>query len=229
MIERRKDPPPREAVQLQKNEAIAELAQAFTNPVRLQLLGILNQAESSVDVLAKKIGQTRANTSAQLQALTRAHLVDSRRSGRNIYYRIRDDRVRELWSLLQRVAAEEAPGFRSLIGSYFEEAEPFTRKDGLELLAAVKSGDLILLDLRPGDEYEAGHLPGAFSIPHEELEARISELPKSKPIVAYCRGRFCVIAADMVEYLRRNGRKARNLHAGPPDWRRLGLPIAKVA
>lgn len=217
--------PTRQEAQEAKNAAIAELAQAFTNPVRLQILGILNQTESSVDVLADKIGQTRANTSAQLKALSRSHLVTSRRSGRNVHYRLASDRVRELWSVLQAVAAETVPSLQHLMLTYFEPAGTFTRKDGEALLRAVERGETVLFDLRPEDEFRAGHLPAARSIPFQELDRRIAEVPKSKPAVAYCRGRYCVIAADSVERLRSSGRNVRNLNAGVSDWARAGLPI----
>ena len=206
-----------------KNEAIARLAQAFTNPVRLAIVGLLAQGEASVDTIARKTGQSRANASAQLKVLLEADLALSRREGRHVYYRLAGPPVRRLWRALQDVAAEQNPALRELVRDWLGEPVPLDRKSARELRREVEAGKVTLVDLRPADEYSACHIPGALSLPAEELPHRVDELPKRKEIVAYCRGPWCADAAEGVRLIESTGRRVRNLYAGTPDWTALGL------
>lgn len=219
----------RQQAQAVKQQAISQLARAFTNPVRLQLVGALNQGEASVDVLARKIGQSRANTSAQLKVLLESHVVSLRREGRHVYYQLKSDAVRRLWSALQEVAALEDPGFRELVRTWMGEPAALSRRAGRALLDEVKANRVALIDLRAADEYQAGHIPGALSVPLDALREHSRSLPADREIVAYCRGRYCIMAAEGVQRLRQSGHPVRNLFAGIADWERHRLPVDRGA
>lgn len=210
-----------------KNDAIARLAQAFTNPVRLQILGILEQGEAPVEVLAEKIGQSGANTSAQLRHLAAAHLVVSRREGRHIYYRLASAGVRRLRRALQEVAATSAPELRELSREWFEPSGEVDRPAGLALLERVQRGDVLLLDVRPPDEHAQGHLPGSRNVSAREVESAVDDLEPGRPVFVYCRGHFCVQAADCVRRLRARGVQVTNLAMGVSDWEAAGLPVVR--
>lgn len=208
-----------------KNGAIGEIAQAFTNPVRLELLGILAQGEASVDILAAKTGQSKANVSAHLKVLLAARLVAVRRQGRHAFYRLASPAVRRLYGQLQDVAFQIHPELRELLQTWLERPERLDRAGAQELLVRARRGEVVLVDVRPEDEHAAGHLPGAVSIPAEHLEARIRELPEGEEIVVYCRGRYCVLAAESIRRLRAHGRRATNLYASVAEWAEHGLPV----
>lgn len=212
-----------------KNEAIARLAQAFTNPVRLAIVGVLAQGEASVDTIARKTGQSRANASAQLKVLLEAHVAESRREGRHVYYRLAGPAVRRLWRALQDVAAAQDPALRELVRDWLGEPVPLDRKAARTLQREVRDGKIALVDLRPADEYHAGHLPGALSVPADELPDRVDELPKRKEIVVYCRGPWCTEAVEGARVIQDSGRRVRNLYAGAPDWEALGQSVERDA
>ncbi|MDP2308922.1 MAG: metalloregulator ArsR/SmtB family transcription factor [Pseudomonadota bacterium] len=219
---------PSEALRI-KNEAIARLAQAFTNPVRLRLLGILNQGEASVEVLAEKTGQSGANTSAQLRQLASANVVVARREGRHIYYRLASPGVRRLWKSLQEEAAASSPALRELVRDWYGPLDPDDVAAARVLMARVVAGEVTLLDVRPPDEHAAGHLPGARNISADTIEAVVDTLPPGRPVVVYCRGRYCVLAADCVRRLQGRGVDVRNLAMGVADWEAAGLPVSSSA
>jgi rhodanese-related sulfurtransferase/DNA-binding MarR family transcriptional regulator len=209
--------------------AFAEVAKALASGRRAELVDVLVQGERSVDDLAGEIGQSVANTSHHLQALARAGLLTSRREGTRIFYSLSSDRVGELWAALRDVAAEHVAGIDRLATAYLGDRdgiEPITRK---ELVTRLRRRDVVLIDVRPRSEYEAGHIPGARSLPPDEVRKRLRELPKSADVVAYCRGPFCVYADDAVRALRRRGSQARRLEDGFPEWRRAGLAVASGA
>ncbi|MDP2311283.1 MAG: metalloregulator ArsR/SmtB family transcription factor [Pseudomonadota bacterium] len=210
-----------------KNDAIARLAQAFTNPVRLQILGILDQGEAPVDVLAEKTGQSGANTSAQLRHLAGAHLVVSRREGRHIYYRLASPGVRRLWRALQEEAAASAPELRELSREWFAPSQPVDLAAGKALLERVQRGEVLLLDVRPADEHAQGHIPGARNLLAREVESAVDDMEPGRPVVVYCRGPFCVQAADCVRRLRARGVNVTNLAMGVSDWEAAGLPVVR--
>ena len=207
-------------------DAFAEVAKGLSSGRRAEIVDVLAQGERSVDEIASEIGQSVANTSHHLQTLARAGLVTGRRDGTRIFYRLRSDRVAELWSALRDVATAHVAGIDQLVDSYLGDrdgVEPITRK---ELATRLRRRDVVVIDVRPASEYAAGHIPGAHSIPPAEVRKRLRELPSDTEIVAYCRGPFCVYADDAVRTLRRRGLLARRLEDGFPEWRREGLAVA---
>ncbi len=206
--------------------AFAEVAKALASGRRAELVDVLAQGERSVDDLAGEIGQSVANTSHHLQALARAGMLASRREGTRVFYSLSSERVGQLWAALRDVAAEQVAGIDRLATAYLGDRdgiEPITRK---ELVSRLRRRDVLVIDVRPPSEYEAGHIPGARSLPPDEVRKRLRELPKDADVVAYCRGPFCVYADDAVRALRRRGLRARRLEDGFPEWRRAGLEVA---
>jgi rhodanese-related sulfurtransferase len=206
-------------------DAFADVAKALGNGRRAELVDVLVQGERHVDELAAEIGQSVANTSFHLRALATAGLVTTRRDGTRIYYRISSSRVGELWSALRDVAAAHHEQLDALAAAYLGDRsrlEQITRRD---LARRLEAGDVVVIDVRPAAEYEAGHIATARSIPIDQLAASISRLSDEVEIVAYCRGPYCVFADDAVRLLRRRGRRARRLEDGFPEWHRAALPI----
>jgi rhodanese-related sulfurtransferase/DNA-binding transcriptional ArsR family regulator len=203
----------------------ARVAKALANPVRLELLDLLAQAERSVDELARAAGLPVGNTSAQLRALHAAGLLTSRRDGTRVFYRLAGDDIAALYRDLREVARSHLPDAEAARAAYLgsdEPAEPVSRP---ELLRRARAGEALVIDVRPAEEYAAGHIPGAVSIPLGELPARLAVLPPGSEIVAYCRGAYCVLARDAVRLLRARGRSARPLDDGMLEWRLDGLPV----
>jgi rhodanese-related sulfurtransferase/DNA-binding HxlR family transcriptional regulator len=206
--------------------AFAEVAKALGSGRRAEIVDVLAQGERSVDEIAGEIDQSVSNTSHHLQALARAGLVSSRRDGTRLFYKLSSDRVGELWAALRDVAVEHVAGIERLADAYLGDrggVEPISRR---ELAARLRRRDVVVIDVRPRREYESGHIPGARSMPPEEVRKRLRELPEGIEVVAYCRGPFCVYADDAVRALRRRGRSARRLEDGFPEWRRAGLAVA---
>jgi rhodanese-related sulfurtransferase len=198
-------------------EAIALMGKAFASPVRLELLDLLAQAPRSVDELARVSGQSTANTSQHLQALYAAGLVIRAREGTRVRYELAGDEALQLWLALRDASAARLAEVERASRDYLgDEVETIGREDLLERLAR---GDVVLVDVRPRAEYDAGHIEGARSIPLAELERRLAELPPDTEIVAYCRGPFCAYAHEAVRHLRAAGRSARRLQEGWPEWR----------
>lgn len=208
-------------------DAFAEVAKALANGRRAELVDVLAQGERHVEALATEIDQTVANTSFHLRALAAAGLVSTRREGTRVYYRLASERVGDLWSALGDVAADHLDGLEELAAAYLGDRDRLEQIGRDELVERLERGDVIVLDVRPAAEYAAGHLPGARSIPLDELTQRLRELPTDTELVAYCRGPYCVYADDAVRLLRRRGRRARRLVDGLPEWRRAGLPVVE--
>ena len=209
--------------------AFSEVAKALGSGRRAEIVDVLAQGERSVDKIAGEIDQSVANTSHHLQALARAGLLSSRREGTRAFYALSSDRVGELWSAVRDVAAEHVAGIERLATAYLgdrSEIEPITRRD---LVSRLRRRDVVVIDVRPQTEYEAGHIPGARSLPPDEVRKRLRELPKDVEIVAYCRGPFCIYADDAARALGRRGVRARRLEDGFPEWRRAGLAVATGA
>ena len=203
----------------------ARIGKALGNPHRLELLELLAQGERTVDALATESGLTMANASQHLQALREAGLVESRKEGLFVHYRLADPAVFELSKSLRTVAEKRLAELDRLVREHFgdrSDPEPVPMK---ELLARARKGDVVILDTRPAHEFAAGHIAGALSVPVEDLQERLRKLPKTKEYVAYCRGRYCVYADRAVELLRKNGRRARRLTDGFPEWKAAGLPV----
>jgi rhodanese-related sulfurtransferase len=209
-------------------EAFARTGKALSSGKRLELLDLLAQGERTVDALAKAAGLNLTTASAHLQTLKQAGLVANRRDGVRIHYRLAGDDVAGLYALLRQVAqthqADVEPARTAYLGT--DGAEEVDRE---ELLARAQAGGVVVLDVRPAEEYAAGHIPGAISIPVDELAERVAELPNDAEVVAYCRGAYCVLAYDAVRLLHARGRKAVRLTDGMLEWRLAELPVDKVA
>ena len=209
-------------------DAFAEVAKALASGRRAEIVDVLAQGERSVEQLADEIGQSVANTSHHVRAMARAGVLRTRREGTRIVYMLASDRVADVWAALRDIATEQVAGIHELAAAYVGDRaglEPVTRR---QLEARLKAGDTVVLDVRPTAEFEAGHIPGARSVPVGELR-RLRSLSKDIEIVAYCRGPFCAYADEAVRQLRRRGFNARRLEDGFPEWKRAGLPIAAGA
>ncbi len=203
----------------------ARVGKALSNGNRLELLEYIAQGERSVDELAKVSGLTVANTSQHLQLLRQAGLVGCRKDGLKVFYTLSGDDVIGLLDALRGVAERHVADVERLVNTYLtvkDELEPLPRQ---ELLERVRDGLVTVLDVRPPEEYAAGHVPGAVNVPLAELETHLKELNPKQEIVAYCRGPHCVLAFDAVARLRKQGLKARRLEDGYPEWRIAGLPV----
>jgi rhodanese-related sulfurtransferase len=206
-------------------DQFARIGKAVAHPKRIELLDLLCQGERSVEVLAQAAALSVTNASAHLKVLREARLVETRKEGTRVYYRLGSESVCELYFSVRDVAAERFAEVEMMVRDYFEardQLEPVTRE---ELLARTDDGSVLVLDVRPKEEYQAGHIPGAISIPMAHLEERLGDLPRGTEIVAYCRGPYCVLAPQALEVLRRQGFKARRLQDGLPEWRHAGLPV----
>ena len=205
--------------------AFAEVAKALAHSHRLEIIEHLAQSERSVEALAEKVGLSIANASQHLRVMRRAGLLASRRDGKRVIYRLSDSSPLEAVAAIRRVGERNLAEVRQVIGGYFRERdalEPVTRA---ELKRRVRDGLVTVLDVRPVDEYSAGHIPEAINIPLRELARRLSEIPKNHEVVAYCRGPYCVLAFEAVAKLRERGFKARRLEDGYPEWKAAGLPV----
>lgn len=207
-------------------DAVAEVARALGSGRRAEIADVLAQGERSVEALAAEIGQSVANTSHHLRAMARAGLVATRRAGTRVYYRLATDRVAELAAALRDVASEHVAGIDRLAAAYLGDREGVETIGRDELVARLERGDVLLLDVRPAAEYDAGHVASARSVPIGELRRHLRALPPDVEVVAYCRGPFCVYADDAVRELNRRGIRARRLVDGFPEWKRAGLPVA---
>lgn len=207
----------------------AVIAGAFASPKRLEILDILSHGERNVETIASETGLTVANTSRHLQVLKGARLVAWRKDGLQVVYRLADPMVLEGYRSLQALAEVRLAEIGRLVGDYFASTDGFEPVECGELLRRAREREVIVIDVRPREEFEAGHIAGAISIPLSRLKQRLSRLPKGKQIVAYCRGRYCVLAAEVVRQLRARGYDALRLTDGYLEWRDAGYPVASEA
>ena len=207
-------------------EAIAVMGKAFASATRLELLDLLAQAPRTVEELARASGQSTANTSQHLQALHAAGMVTRTREGTRVRYAIAGDRALRLWLALRDASVAQLAEVERAAGDYLGDDVEEIGSD--ELVARLGRGDVVLVDVRPEDEFAAGHIGGARSIPLDELEQRLSELPADREIVAYCRGPFCAYAHEAVRRLQTAGRSARRLEEGWPEWRLAYKPSKRT-
>ena len=207
----------------------AAVARALGHPARLELLELLGQREQSVEILASRSGLSLANASQHLQKLQRAGLVAARREGRFTRYRLADDKVLGLLTALRQVAERRVANVDRIVRDYFshrDALEPVSRDD---LLERLRTGTVTVLDVRPPDEYAAGHVPGALNVSIAELNSRLLQLDPQVEVVAYCRGAYCVLSFEAVALMRDRGFTVRRLEEGFPEWKAAGLPVASCA
>jgi rhodanese-related sulfurtransferase len=208
-------------------DGFAGIGKALASGRRLELLDVLAQGPRSVEHLADEIGQSVANTSAHLRTLATAGLVTTRRDGNRVVYALAGPSVEALWAALRATGTAHVAALDRLAGDYLGDRRELEVMTRAELADRLRRGDpLVVIDVRPSAEYAAGHIPGALSVPPEEVAARLRRLPRDSDVVAYCRGPFCVYADDAVRQLRRRKVKARRLEDGFPEWRKARLPVA---
>ncbi|ODT13984.1 MAG: ArsR family transcriptional regulator [Kaistia sp. SCN 65-12] len=203
----------------------AALARVLGSEHRLELLELLAQGEQPVEVLTERTGLTFANVSQHLQLLRKSGLVTGRREGKNIHYRLQDGPIVEALTALRALAEHNVADVRGIVDSYFTKMDSLEPIGRHELMARLRDEAVTLLDVRPEDEFAAGHIPTARNIPLRMLEARMTDLPTDREIVAYCRGPYCVLSFQVVEALRAKGFRVRRLAEGYPEWKVAGLPV----
>jgi rhodanese-related sulfurtransferase/DNA-binding transcriptional ArsR family regulator len=207
-------------------EQFARAAKAVASPKRIELLELLAQGEHTVEALAQATGMGVTNTSSHLRVLRQARVVETRKDGTKVFYRLAGDEVATFIAALRDLARSRLTEVDEVVRDYFvarDALEPVNRD---ELVERANEGKVVILDVRTREEFAAGHIPGALSVPLGELDVALARLPKRSQIVAYCRGPYCVLAPQAVERLRANGYKARRLADGMPEWRLAGLPVA---
>jgi rhodanese-related sulfurtransferase len=207
-------------------DAFAATAGALASGRRAEIVDVLAQGERSVEVIAREIAQSVANTSHHLRALARAGLVATRREGTSVHYRLASERVVDAWMALRAVAIEHVAGIDRLVTSYLGDRDGLETVSRNELARRLDEGGVTILDVRPPAEHAAGHIPGARAIAPGEVRRQLRGLPENTEVVAYCRGPYCVFADDAVRELVAHGFRARRLEDGFPEWKRAGLPVA---
>lgn len=206
-------------------EQFARISRALASPRRLELLDLLCQGERTVESLAAEAELSVANTSQHLQVMRAARLLETRRVEQFVYYRVAHDAVGDLWLKLRDIGQLRLAEMDQVVQDYFEGRKEWSSVDREALLQRARAGEVILLDVRPAEEYAAAHLPTAISIPLGRLSLYLDSLPRDREVVAYCRGPYCVFATEAVDLLRRQGFRASRIEAGVLDWRAAGLPL----
>ena len=206
-------------------EQFARIAHAFAAPKRLEIIDILAQGERDVDSLAREGAMTVANASRHLQILKAARLVENRREGVRIFYKLTDDDVFDCWKNLQSIAEKLVAELREINRLFMQERDSMETISAAELWQRIQNNDVVVLDVRPTYEYEQSHIPKSISMPIAQLKDKISELSSDTEVVAYCRGPYCVLSPEAIAILKKAGIKAIRLEEGLPEWRRAGLPV----
>jgi rhodanese-related sulfurtransferase len=207
-------------------DALAGVAKAIGSGRRAEIVDLLAQGTRSVEEIAAETGLSVANTSHHLRTLAAARLVTTRRDGTRIWYSLASDRVAQLWAAVRDVAAQHISEIEGLAATYLGDRDGMEAITREELAARLERGEVLVIDVRPEPEFEAGHVVGARSVPIDQLDRWLVSAPRDQEIVAYCRGPYCVFADDAVRVLRAQGISARRLQDGFPEWRRAGLPVA---
>jgi rhodanese-related sulfurtransferase len=207
-------------------EQLARIGKSLASPPRLELLDLLCQGPRTVEALALEAGLSVANASQHLQILRAARLVDARKEGLFVTYRLADQQVCEFYQALRALAESRLAEIDAIVRQFNSGRESMEAVEKQALLERVRRAEVIVLDVRPPEEYRAGHIPGAVSIPLKELRNHLSRLPRRREIVAYCRGPYCVLAVEAVKLLRSKGFRAIRMEQGVPEWRAAGLPVA---
>ena len=204
---------------------LARIAKSLGSGPRLEMLDILCQGPRTVEALAGEVGQSVANTSHHLQVLRRARLVETERQGVHVTYHLADDEVCVFFLALRRLAESRLLEIEEVMREFLQSRDAMQPVDRDELVERIRNDEVTVLDVRPYEEYRAGHIPGALSVPLDDLDRRMAELPLDREVVAYCRGPYCVLAIEAVERLRGRGYRASRLEEGIPEWRARGLPV----
>lgn len=205
---------------------IARIGQAVASPARLGLLDLLRQGPRTVEALAKEAGLTLANASQHLKVLREARLVEAERRGVFVTYRLADDEVESFYRALRGLAEARLAEVQRIARAFADKRGSLQPIDRRLLMRRMRAGEITVLDVRPTEEYRAGHIPGAVSLPLKELEKKLKSLPRNREVVAYCRGPYCVLAPEAVTILRQHGYVARSIDDGVAEWRAHGLPVA---
>lgn len=207
-------------------DQFARIAKGLASPRRLELLDLLCQGPRTVETLAREAGQSIANTSQHLQVMRAARLVAAEKEGQYVTYSLADNEVCDFFQSLRHLAESRLAEVERVTRDFLQERGQMEPVDRVALIERVRAGAVTVLDVRPPEEYRAGHIPGAISVPLSELKHRLTELPRDREIVAYCRGPYCVLAVEAVDMLRAHGFKALRLEDGVPDWRARGFTVA---
>lgn len=205
---------------------IAQMTKALSNPHRLEIIDLLAQGEKTVEMIASEIGASIANASQHLQVLKNARLVLIRKRGHFSYYRLANPQVFEAWQALRSLSIRQMPQVERVVRDFRTEIDTLEAVSMEELIGKMEADQVVLLDVRPTEEYQLGHIPKAISVPPNEWDQHLQHIPRNKEVIAYCRGPFCVFADEAVAYLKNQGYRAIRLEEGFPDWKFRGLPVA---
>jgi rhodanese-related sulfurtransferase/DNA-binding MarR family transcriptional regulator len=203
----------------------ARIGKALSSPRRLEIVDLLAQGERTVEEIAGETSMSVASASQHLQALKAARMVESRREGLYIHYRLAGEDVFRTWQAVRNLAESHLSEVDGVVEAYLGDRDALEAVDASDLLERLREGSVVVLDVRPEEEYRAGHIPGALCVPVDALEATLKSLPRDRDVVAYCRGPYCVFSDEAVAFLRARGYQARRLRQGLPDWRAAGMPV----
>ena len=206
-------------------EQFARVGKALASPKRLEIVDLLAQGERTVEEIAKETAMSVASASQHLQTLKGARMVEVRREGLYAHYRLADEDVFRTWQAIRVLGEARLAEVDRVVETYLEDRDALKALDATELMERLSEGSVVVLDVRPEEEYRAGHIPGARSVPVDALEAALQTLPRDREMVAYCRGPYCVFSDEAVAFLRSRGYRARRLQQGLPDWRAAGMPV----
>jgi rhodanese-related sulfurtransferase/DNA-binding transcriptional ArsR family regulator len=209
-------------------EQFARISKSLAHPKRLELIDLLSQGERNVEALAHETQMSIANTSQHLQTLKAARLITTRKDGLYVYYCLADIQVYKLWGLIRDLGEKSLADVDQVVQTFFSDKQQYQSVSAEELLNLIQKKDVIILDVRPTLEYKQGYIKGAISVPLEKLEEYLSKIPKSKKIVVYCRGPYCVMSFDAVKLMKARGYRAVRLDEGLPEWRLKGFPVEQI-
>jgi rhodanese-related sulfurtransferase len=203
----------------------ARVGKALSSPRRLEIVDLLAQGERTVEEIARETSMAVASASQHLQALKAARMVEARREGLYMHYRLADEDVFRTWQAVRALAESRLSEVDGVVEAYLVDRDALEAVESEDLLERLRDGSVVVLDVRPEEEYRAGHIPGALSVPVDALEGALKTLPRDREVVAYCRGPYCVFSDEAVAFLRARGYRARRLRQGLPDWRAAGMPV----
>jgi rhodanese-related sulfurtransferase/DNA-binding transcriptional ArsR family regulator len=206
----------------------ARVGKALASPKRLEIVDLLAQGERTVEEIARETAMSVASASQHLQALKGARMVEARREGLYAHYRLADEDVFRTWQAIRALGESRLAEVDRVVETYLADRDALEAVDVMELMERLSDGSVVVLDVRPEEEYRAGHIPGAHSVPVEKLEAYLEKIPKNREVVAYCRGPYCVFSDEAVALLSSRGYRAKRLAEGLPDWRAAGMPVESV-